>query len=129
MEFTKAEQRILSSRHEKWHKLLLWEGILMICASLGLVLYHHYQVDNVRQKFEKIEMDINQRIQPTTKMETMLKDMRLEGLGREKKYVLTIFELKTSVGSMLLFFTGIYLVGIYFMQRRFISLIRKLQKS
>ena len=130
MEFTKAEQRMLSPRHEKWDRLLLREGILMICASLALIPYHHHKMDKLRQMLERtLEPDVIQRIQPATKIETTLKDMLIKGRAREKECLLENFELKTSAGSILLFVLGINVVSLYFMRRRFMRLIRKLEKS
>ena len=130
MEFTKAEQRILSPRHEKWDKLFLWAGILILCASLALIPYQHYKMDKLRQMVERtLQPDVIQRIQPGTKIETTLKDMLINGQAREKECLLEYLELKTSTGSILLFVLGINVLSLYFMRRRFMKLIRKLQKS
>ncbi len=129
MEFTKTEQKILSLRYDKWDKLLLWTGILALCVSLGLILYENHLNDRLRQKFEKTEFNLTKKIEPSTERETQLKSMLLIVLAGQTEYRLKYFEVRYSLLPVVLFFVGINFVGVYFMKRRFIRLIRKLQKS
>ena len=128
MEFTKAENKILSPRYEKWGQFVLCMGVVALCCSLALGLYHYYDRDKERKSFEEIELKA-ERIQPTTERETKLKALLVRTMAGEKGYMLKYLEARIFVIPSILFLTGIDLIAAYFMRRRFMKLIRKLQRS
>jgi hypothetical protein len=123
MQFTKSEQKILSPRYERFDKLTLWMGVLAICVSIGLGLYSNYQSGQFQQWLTETEL----KFEPTTEKETMLKDALIKAQTEQKTYLLKYFELRLLLSSTVLFYVGISFITIYFMKRRFMRLIRKLQ--
>ena len=129
MEFTKIEQRILSTKHEYLQKLLLWLGIFFFIFSIALVPYTISQIKKVEKSWEESYSFLNQKIKPETKQEVLLKSMLLENIGMTKKIILSGLKQKMAGESMHIFFIGCWFVLIYFISRNYIRLIRKLQSS
>ena len=101
----------------------------MICLSVALFLLNKYRVDKLRQKWEQPQFNVAQRIEPATEREILLKKLLLNASFAEREYMLKYLEAEFVPHSVALLFCGVNFVSVYFMQRRFIRLIRKLQKS
>jgi hypothetical protein len=72
MKFTKAEEQILSLKHEKYEKVLLWLGICCLCLSFALIPYEISRVKKLKSNIGKAETFVEQEIRIQTKYEKIL---------------------------------------------------------
>lgn len=129
MEFTKAEQRILSTKHEKLQKVILWTGILFFCLTIALIPYIINRINKVKTTWEETQTYFKQEINPQTKQEIRLKSMLIDNVKDTKELWLTYITEKSTRMITIFFFVGCFLIGSYFRSRTYIKLIRKLQNS
>ena len=129
MKFTKAEQRILSSKHEKGEKVMLWMGLICLCLSISIALYFLNQTNKVNDYFEKEHQSIEQNIEPATKQEVRLKSMLLETTSKSNALWLQYFTEKIFGGALLIFTIGMFLIVSYYRSRLYTNLIQKLKNS
>jgi hypothetical protein len=129
MEFTKVEQRILSTKHEKFQKVILWVGIIFFVLSIAPVPYLINRTNKVKETWEESYSFLNQKIKPETKQEVFLKSMLLKNVNETKEIVVSGLKQKFASGSIKLFFMGCYFILIFFISRNYLRLIRKLQNS
>ena len=129
MEFTKVEQRILSTKHENFQKMMLWVGIVFLILSIAQIPYAINRTKKVKETWEKSNHFLNQEIEPETKQEIYLKSMLLKSVNETKESVVRGLEQKFSGGLINLFLIGSYSILIYFISRIYLRLIRKLQNS
>ncbi len=129
MTFTKAEQRILSPKHERWEKAILWIGIICICVSIALALYMIIKINKIKDSWEEVRLKIDQNIMPTTKQEVKLKSMLLEAIGDRRELWLKYLAEKSFRNAFVIFFIGWFLVVSYYRSRIYTKLIHKLKNS
>jgi len=129
MEFTKVEQRILSTKHEKYQKIMLWVGIIFFILSIAPVPYLINRTNKVKETWEESYSFFDQKIKPETKQEVFLKSMLLKNVNETKEIVVNGLKQKFTSGSIKLFFMGCFSILIYFISRNYLRLIRKLQNS
>ena len=127
MEFTKAEQRILSTNHEKLQKMILWAGILFFCLSIALIPYIINRINKVKTTWEESHTYFKQVINTQTEQEIALKSMLIDNVKDTKEIWLTYINEKSMRMIILFFFVGCFLIGSYLRSRTYIKLIRKLQ--
>ena len=129
MEFTKIEQGILSTKHEKFQRVTLWIGILFLILSIAPVPYEVYQINKARKTLEESYSVLNQNIKTETNQEVFLKSMLLRNINETKEIMVSGLTQKIASVSILFFFMGCYCILIYFISRNYLRLIRKLQNS
>ena len=129
MKFTKAEQRILSPKHEKGEKVMLWLGLICLCLSISMALYFLNQTNKVKDLFEKEHQSIEQNIEPATKQEVRLKSMLLEATSKSNSLWLQYFTEKIISGGILIFTIGMFLIISYYRSRLYTNVIQKLKNS
>jgi len=129
MEFTKAEQRILSAKHEKLQKVIFWVGILFFCLSIALIPYIINRINKVKTTWEETHTYFKQEINTQTKQEIALKSMLIDNVKDTKELWLTYITEKSMRMITLFFFVGCFLISSYLRSRTYIKLIRKLQNS
>jgi hypothetical protein len=129
MEFTKLEQKILSTKHEKFQKLMLWIGIVFLIFSIAEVPYAINSTKKVKEAWEEASYSLNQEIKAKTKLEIYLKSMLLKIVNETKESEVRALKQKFSSGFIYLFFIGCYSISSYFISRIYLRLIRKLQNS
>jgi len=129
MEFTKVEQRILSNKHEKYQKTVLWVGILFLILSIAPVPYMINRVNKVKEAWEESYSFLDSKIKPETKQEIFLKSKLLENVRNTKELSVSDLTQKLTGGLITSFFMGCYFILIYFISRSYLRLIRKLQNS
>ena len=127
MEFTKAEQRILSPKHEKLQKVMLWTGILFFCLTIASIPYILNGMNKVKTSWEETHTYFKQEINPQTEQEIALKSMLIDNVKDTKELWLTCITEKSMRTITLFFFVGCFLIGSYLRSRTYIKLIRKLQ--
>ena len=129
MEFTKVEQRILSTKHDKFQKVMLWVGILFFMLSIAPFPYVINRTNKVKETWEESYSFLSQKIKPETKQEVFLKSMLLKNVNETKEIMVSGLTQKLASGSINLFFIGCYFILSYFISRNYLRLIRKLQNS
>jgi len=129
MKFTKTEQKILSPKHEKWEKVILWMGIICLCLSISLIPYMINKINKIRDGWDTVHLKIEQKIEPATKQEAKLKSMLLEATAERKDIWLKYLTELSLKGVLFLLATGVFLIASYIRSRIYIKLIRKLQNS
>jgi hypothetical protein len=127
MEFTKNEQWLLSTKNEAFQKALLGLGIFLIIVSIAIIPFKISQINKVKKIWTETHSYINQNIKPVAKQEVFLKSMLLENINKTEDIELDHLKEKMAYGSMSIFFVGCYCILIYYLYRKYIKLIRKLQ--
>lgn len=129
MELTKAEQKILSPKHGKREKGLLWTGILLLGISVALIPFIMNQRNKLEAVWEKGHLNFEQKLEPTTKYETELKSLLLDMISDNKelwvKYMTQIYLRAFTI----LFLVGCFCIGSYRQSRTYTKLIRKFQDT
>jgi|OpeIllAssembly_1097287.scaffolds.fasta_scaffold302609_1 hypothetical protein len=72
MKFTKAEEQILSPKHEKYEKVILWLGICCLCLSIALIPYEIDRINKLQIEFGRSEDLVEQQINSETQNEKTL---------------------------------------------------------
>jgi preprotein translocase subunit SecG len=129
MEFTKIEEKILSTKHEKFQKAVLWIGILFFILSIAPVPYMLNRINKVKETWEESYLFLDSKIKPETKQEIFLKSKLLKNVREIKEISVSDLTQKLTGGLIFLFFIGCYFILIYFISRNYLRLIRKLQNS
>ena len=129
MEFTKAEQRILSTNHEKLQKVMLWAGIICFCLSIALIPYIINRINKVKSTWEETHSYFKHEINTQTKQEIALKSMLIDNVKDTKELWLTYITEKSMRMITLFFLAGCFLIGSYLRSHTYIKLIHKLQNS
>jgi hypothetical protein len=129
MEFTKAEIKILSPKHEKIQKVMLWAGILFIGLSIVLIPYIIYRTDKIESDWEETHAYVKKEIDPKTRQQIALKSMLVDNIETTKKLSLAYLTEKSTRMVTVFLFLGCFLIGSYLRSRTYTKLIRKLQNS
>jgi preprotein translocase subunit SecG len=129
MEFTKAEIKILSPKHEKIQKVMLWAGILFIGLSIVLIPYIIYRTDKIESDWEETHTYVKKEIDPKTRQQIALKSMLVDNIETTKKLSLAYLTEKSTRMVTVFLFLGCFLIGSYLRSRTYTKLIRKLQNS
>ena len=129
MEFTKLEQRILSTKHETLQKSMLVPAVLFFIISIAPIPYEMVQIKKANNTWDKAYSFVNEQIKPETKKEVFLKSMLLKNINETKEIMLNDLKQKMVRDAISYFFWGCLFLMIYFMSSNYLRLIRKLNKS
>jgi hypothetical protein len=129
VEFTKKEERILSPKHEKKVKRLLWLGIVCLCLSVSMIIWLVYVINHCKSDWDKNQLNISQSIEPATEQAAELKGMLLHSLADNKEMYATVVIERLLLNIMSAFLAGCFCIGYYLRSQTYIRLIRKLKNS
>ncbi len=129
MELTKAERKILSPNYDKKLKRSLWLGILCFCISAGVIAFTIIRTADFKTYWDRNQIEIAQKIVPSTKLEVQLKKMLLENLTESRNMYIKYATGKFQHAIIYSFLVGCVLVGGYFRARTYMKLIRKLKQT
>jgi len=129
MKFTKAEEQILSSKHEKYEKVILWLGICCLCLSIALIPYEIDRINKLKIEFGRSENFLEQQINPETQNEKTLHPIIQKSMAINTE-LWRLYESQIAFSHVFpIFLFGCFFLIMYFRSRIYTKLIRKLQKE
>ncbi len=127
MELTKFERRVTDPhylRKCRWYYLYL--GLAFVATGLFVVAYGYIKHIPQTTAVWELNVELLQKIVPSTKNEKDLFEMTRGFLGAAKLGWTRFAEEKTRSTSMYFLFIGAFLLGTYFREKRYRKLIDKL---
>lgn len=127
MELTKFERRVMDPhylRKCRWYYLYL--GLAFVAIGLFVIVYGYIKHIPQTTAIWELNVELLQKIVPSTKNEKDLIDMARRYLDAAKLGWTRFAEEKTKSTSMSFLFIGAFLLGTYFREKRYRKLIDKL---
>jgi hypothetical protein len=127
MNFTKAEQRLMSPKYAKQLPLILWAGILFLVVAVILVPIGYKKVQNIRLIYQNNLDKVGSLVSNSHYSQGTVEALLVSTARNLKTAMCNYVEATTEKIVYIFAIIGCSLIGIFFQARLYLNIIHKIQ--